>query len=263
MSSKPSLSDIGFDDKSLDTDAFADRIMRCTWKYGIAAVRELLPESVMKPFNICGYQDVAARLQAIRAQPIEYHHCKLCNASFSSVARLIRHTQENVCNKPCCRYCEMVFPSKNRLHQHLREECQKRVRSSSKSSSRPSSKSSPQSSSTYLTINDLFRMFSGRSTTTASTTITITIDDPFIRQFVSLLPREATAESSPMASKQPRKSMGLHLHMHGNGIKSWDQAPAATKFCGRIVFLPAQQIPTVSAADLAQHQQQASYARFG
>ena len=58
-------------------------------------------------------------------QASEYHHCKLCNASFFSATRLLQHTQENVCNKPRCRHCEKLFPSKNRLHQHLREGCQK------------------------------------------------------------------------------------------------------------------------------------------
>ena len=56
-------------------------------------------------------------------QPIEYHHCKLYNASFSSMARLIHHTQESICNKPSYRRCEMVISSKNRLHQQPPEEC--------------------------------------------------------------------------------------------------------------------------------------------
>ena len=78
----------------------------------------------------------------------DYHHCKLCNASFSSIARLIRHTQENVCNKPSCRHCETVFSSKNRLHQHLREDCQKQMHRQRVSSSRSSSLPSPPSLST-------------------------------------------------------------------------------------------------------------------
>ena len=148
----------------------------------------------------------------------EYHHCKLYNASFSSIARLIRHAQENVCNKPSCRHCEMVFPSKNQLHQHLREECRKQTyrrssstapspRSSSISSPAPSPAPSPPpgyraispspppyltmadlsaryAKPPYLKVDDLFRMFGGRSATTASSTITITIDDPFARPFV-------------------------------------------------------------------------------
>ncbi len=52
---------------------------------------------------------------------------KLCNASFSLIARLIRYTQENTCHKPSWRHCEMVFSLKNRLHHHLREECQKQL----------------------------------------------------------------------------------------------------------------------------------------
>ena len=76
----------------------------------------------------------------------EYHHCKLCNASFSSTARLMRHAQENICNKPCCRHCEKVFSSKNQLHRHLREECRKQTRSSSASLSKSSTRSSTPSS---------------------------------------------------------------------------------------------------------------------
>ena len=58
------------------------------------------------------------------SQAPEYHYCKLCNASFSLTARLIRHTQGNTCNKPSCRQCEKVFLLRNQLYQHRREKCQ-------------------------------------------------------------------------------------------------------------------------------------------
>ena len=243
---KPSPKDVGFLDPSLQHDfpklclyrgshAFCNHIEQS--RFDKADTLELLPKCLRGEaliwFRQSKYQDLAECLQGWKArfpppsqlsphealyealreasqatshQAPDYHYCKLCNASFSPVARLIRHTQENVCNKPCCRHCEMVFPSKNRLHQHLRDECQNKVhrRSSSASSSASSRRSSltcPPACSpsppprhqmisppppAYLTIDDLFRMFGGRSTTTAASTITITIDDPFIRPFVSL-----------------------------------------------------------------------------
>ena len=258
-----------------DVDIFCDRIERCRSESGFlgADILELLPRCLrgeaLKWFRSQSkHRNLAECLRALKArfpqaapqvsqqapqqaspqtapQPIGYHHCKLCNASFSSVTRLIQHTQENVCNKPRCRHCEMVFLSKNRLHQHLRERCSKQVhtrRSLSKSSPSPlpeenravlpcSPRSSPACSPTcspkssfatspapspppryqaispppptyltvadlsaryatppYLQVDDLFRMFGGRSATTASTkssTITITIDDPFVRPFVA------------------------------------------------------------------------------
>ena len=42
----------------------------------------------------------------------EYHHCELCNASFSLTARLIRYKQEIICRKLSSRHCEKVCRSK-------------------------------------------------------------------------------------------------------------------------------------------------------
>ena len=88
-------------------------------------------------------------ISQIACQAPEYHHCKLCNASFSSMARLIKHAQENICDKPSYRHCDMVFSSKNRLHRHLREECQKQMHRQPRSSSKSSSLSSPPCPPTY------------------------------------------------------------------------------------------------------------------
>ena len=273
-----------------DMDIFCDHIERCRSESGFlgADILELLPRCLrgeaLKWFRSQSkHRNLAECLRALKArfpqaapqvsqqapqqaspqtapQPIGYHHCKLCNASFSSVTRLMQHTQENICNKPRCRHCEIVFTSKNRLHQHLREKCPQQMHTrqrASLSASSPacsptcspprSSASSPASSPkyspayspicspksplpeenrasppqtprisssppayraispppptyltvedlsaryaapTYLKVDDLFRMFGGRSATTASTkssTITITIDDPFVGPFV-------------------------------------------------------------------------------
>ena len=62
---------------------------------------------------------------------------------------------------------------------------------------------------------------------------------------------------------QQRKSIGLHLHLYGNGNENWGYAQGTTKFCGRDVIVP---IPHVSAADLhhcSAHEKEASYAGFG
>ena len=289
-----------------NVDIFCDRIELCRPEFGETNILELLPKCLrgeaLKWFNQSECQDLATCLQALKArfsqasqraqqpasqpassqtapqapqpmgsphQPPEYHHCKLCNASFSSLTRLMQHAQENICNKPRCRHCEMVFSSKNRLHQHLREKCPKQVhtrRSSSKSSPPPSPPTSPLPeenravlacspicsppcssaySSTpripppaalpeenrvsppaspapspppryqaisppppayltiadlsaryaappYLKVDDLFRMFGGPSATIKSSTITITIDDPFVRPFVFKKSRGST-----------------------------------------------------------------------
>lgn len=58
--------------------------------------------------------------------PLEYHKCPQCSASFSSIARLLSHTQTATCGKTSCKLCEEVFDSKNKLHEHLRNrDCQK------------------------------------------------------------------------------------------------------------------------------------------
>ncbi|KAL2058745.1 hypothetical protein ABVK25_000036 [Lepraria finkii] len=161
---QPSPKDIGFLDPSLqhdfpelclfhDSNAFCDHLERCRSGFGDADILALLPKCLrgeaLMWFNQAKYQDLAVCLQALKTRfsqvsqaapqeaphainqsachASEYHHCKLCNASFSSMARLIRHTQENICDKPSCSHCEKVFPSRNQLHIHLREECQKQL----------------------------------------------------------------------------------------------------------------------------------------
>ena len=53
--------------------------------------------------------------------PPQYHSCLNCSASFSSLTRLLQHTQEAVCKKAVCKHCEGAFDSKNKLHEHLRQ----------------------------------------------------------------------------------------------------------------------------------------------
>ena len=154
-----SLKDIGFLDPSLQHDfpdlylfynsnAFYDYIKRCRSGFGEADILALLPKCLrgeaLIQFNQSKYQDLAVCLQALKtrfsqvsqAAPQEapqaisqsvyhiskYHYCKLCNASFSSMTYLIQYTQESVCNKPSCSYCEKMFLLRNQLHLYLREE---------------------------------------------------------------------------------------------------------------------------------------------
>ena len=162
----PMLKDIGFLDLSLQYDfpelclfhnahTFCNRIEQCRSEFLEADILQLLPKCLrgeaLTWFNKSrSDQDLSKCMQAMKAQfpqtapqaapqeapqainqsayhASEYHCCKLCNASFSSTARLIRHTQESNCNKPSCRQCEKVFSSGNQLHLHLREECQKQL----------------------------------------------------------------------------------------------------------------------------------------
>ena len=74
----------------------------------------------------------------------EYHFCKLCNAAFSSISRLVRHTQDSTCNKPKYKLCEQTFATKNILHQHIREDFQYSRKNRIQSSKCDLSSESPQ-----------------------------------------------------------------------------------------------------------------------
>ena len=121
----------------------------------------------------------------------QYHLCVECFAQFSSMTRLLNHIKQVSCSKVICKHCEQDFNFKNKLHDHIRElHTQKSVTSfvTSKNSNLRSSTSeftykikkklsvnsltsSTSSSSTsvrkhqklYLTIDDLSRMFRGKS----------------------------------------------------------------------------------------------------
>ena len=85
--------------------------------------------------------------------PPQYHSCLNCSASFSSLARLLQHTQEAVCKKTVCKHCEGAFDSKNKLHEHLRQHHTKPVEdkvvnASGRSFNREGDKTSPTTSPT-------------------------------------------------------------------------------------------------------------------
>lgn len=52
--------------------------------------------------------------------PQEYHKCAVYSASFTSISRLLSHSQIATCSKSSCKYCDYAFQSKNKVHEHLR-----------------------------------------------------------------------------------------------------------------------------------------------
>ena len=70
--------------------------------------------------------------------PPVYHSCPECNAQFSSISRLLQHTQKN-CFNLACKHCEESFNSNNKLHEHVR------LRHSQKSSTKSIASSSTHS----------------------------------------------------------------------------------------------------------------------
>ena len=55
----------------------------------------------------------------INPSPPQYHRCAQCSMEFSSISRLLNHTQKD-CTKITCRHCELGFSSNNKLHEHVR-----------------------------------------------------------------------------------------------------------------------------------------------
>ena len=50
----------------------------------------------------------------------QYHVYSKCNAQFSSISRLLTHTQKVNCFKLACKHCEKDFNSNNKFHEHVR-----------------------------------------------------------------------------------------------------------------------------------------------
>ena len=49
-----------------------------------------------------------------------FHTCPECDAQFSSISRLLAHTQKNCFKSFTCKHCEEHFTSNNKLHMHVR-----------------------------------------------------------------------------------------------------------------------------------------------
>ena len=55
----------------------------------------------------------------------KYHKCPMFSASFSSINRVLSHSQTATYGKSSCNHFEEVFDAKNKLHDHIRDhECQ-------------------------------------------------------------------------------------------------------------------------------------------
>ena len=83
----------------------------------------------------------------------QYHACSKCNAQFSSISRLLAHTQKANCFKLACKHCEEGFSSNNKLHEHVRLEHVRRLASSLRAPRAPlrASQSSILASKTWQT----------------------------------------------------------------------------------------------------------------
>ena len=143
-------------------------------------------------------------LPAKQAGPLDCHICKLCNAAFSSIARLICHTQNSTCNKPRCKLCEQTFASKNQLHQHLRTECKysrnNRIQSSKcdLSSESPQRLAAPRSAA--LTLIPAETPYSAE-TSSSRPTVTATSIFPAVPSKPTVIARSAPA--TPLATPPP------------------------------------------------------------
>ena len=159
----PTPRDLAFFDPSLQFDfpklrlyhninKFAEHILQCADQYRHIDIIELLSKCLrgqafvwsqsiqLKDVTLAKYMKVLTvkfRKPSAAAQetpkpasqtapqmPQEYHKCTVCSASFSSISRLLTHSQMTTCNKASCKHCEGTFESKNQLHEHLRNECQ-------------------------------------------------------------------------------------------------------------------------------------------
>lgn len=88
--------------------------------------------------------------QPLRQQPppVDYHTCTRCSAQFSSISRLLRHTQGDACGKVVCKQCEQLFTSNNQLHEHLRGDCSASV---SATKGKIAAKPAPQAENSAVT----------------------------------------------------------------------------------------------------------------
>ena len=62
-----------------------------------------------------------------------YHKYTTCSALFSSLSRLLAHSQLASCSKASCNHCDAIFDSKNKLHKHIRNKNCLKIPSANKS----------------------------------------------------------------------------------------------------------------------------------
>ena len=120
----------------------------------------------------------------------QYHSCLNCFACFSSLTRLLQHTQKIVCKKIVCKHCEKIFDSKNKLHEHFRQHHAKKIvkNVSRRNCNRERNKISSTISSTIQSIIS--------STTTSKFSIFrfVTISEQTRNSFISFAISAATSK---------------------------------------------------------------------
>ena len=135
--------------------------------------------------------------------PPQYHSCLNCSASFSSLTRLLQHTQEAVCKKAVCKHCEGAFDSKNKLHEHVRQHHAKEVVkvASGRSFNREGDKSSPTISPTPTTTSTTSSPIIPKTTTKFSVSRPVT--PPELPGNAPLTPPPTPPEASTTMLRKP------------------------------------------------------------
>ncbi|KAG6994224.1 hypothetical protein G7Y79_00046g082750 [Physcia stellaris] len=156
----PTPRDIGIFDPTLICDiqefnlysqvtGFLQHLEQCQHQYRKSDVLDLFPKCLRGPafawFNsqssfttiqdfgkglACAFPTISKSetIQSTSPTPphptpsIEYHSCVECSAHFSSMSRLLQHTQYHCTgSQVTCKHCDAGFNSKNKLHDHIRE----------------------------------------------------------------------------------------------------------------------------------------------
>ena len=74
-------------------------------------------------FSTISLEFIAKSFIFISNSSSQYHSCVECFAHFSSMSRLLKHTQFHCTNsKVICKHCEQNFNFKNKFHEHIREQ---------------------------------------------------------------------------------------------------------------------------------------------
>ena len=156
--------------------------------------------------------DIFASFVSLSSQ---YHFCLNCFAFFSSLTRLLQHTQI-VCQKVVCKQCDEIFESKNKFHEHIRQHhAAKKI---DKFASRRSfNRERNRNSTTISTISStISKSISFKTTTKFSISRSVTFPEQTRNSFISFAIFAATSKqifwtrivsTSVISSKRSRFSI--------------------------------------------------------